>query len=77
MELSNAMTQEERDLAESARESMVDAILTARDFCGNQFEAFVEVCHESNIEPSVDLFNEVAWEAEVRWSKCRAAARAS
>lgn len=45
-----------------------DAVINARDFCGNEKEAAIESLRESGFEPTDSLLSEVARESNLSWA---------
>jgi len=54
---------------------MTQYILNTRDFCGNETEAFKDICYDLGIEPSDKLKSIIFESVEDKWNRFRIEAK--
>jgi hypothetical protein len=52
----------------------VQTIITTRDFCGNELEAFKDFCADEGVPFSVAAFKAAKFRANNEWRNCQKAA---
>ncbi len=54
--------------------NIADAIISSREFCGNEREAFIEACHDEGIRPTVETKEAVYSIVNGAWAQYQAEA---
>ena len=65
----------EKNIMDMTREAMVSSLLNTRDFCGDENEAFLDLCFDFRIQPTDEVRFAVFTELDKQWDMHRRQAR--